>query len=160
MSIRQAGPADAAILARLHGGSFDDGWSESDFRTWLARSDALAVIASRTLASREWEAVAFGLALASGDDGELLTIAARSDQRRKGLGRSILQELDAEAKKRGLKRWVLEVARNNTSALGLYKSAGFVEIGVRKAYYPQQEGWVDALVLSRPVGLVSGHGVA
>jgi len=160
MSIRLAGPADAAVLARLHGGSFDAGWSEPDFRTWLTRPGAFAVIASRAPASREWEAVAFGLALVAGDDGELLTIAARPDCRREGLGRSVLQELDAEAKKRGLKRWVLEVAGNNAPALGFYKSAGFVEIGVRKAYYPQQEGRVDALVLSRPVGLVSGHGGA
>jgi tRNA threonylcarbamoyladenosine biosynthesis protein TsaB len=77
--------------------------------------------------------------------------------RRAGWGRQIFHALDAEALNRGLERWVLEVARNNLPAIGLYKSAGFVEIGVRKAYYRTRDGRVDALVMSRKVGPVSGH---
>jgi ribosomal-protein-alanine N-acetyltransferase len=153
--IRLAVLTDASELARLHAGAFADGWSEGDFRVWLARPECFAMIAIR-----ERDAVAFGLALAAGYDGELLTIATRPDLRREGLGRSIFGALDAEAKERGLGRWVLEVARNNDPALGLYKSAGFVEIGVRKAYYFQVESRADALVLSRPVGLAGGHGAA
>lgn len=152
MTVRLAAPVDAVALARLHGASFEDGWSEADFRTWLARAESFAAICPR-----ERDAVAFGLALSAGDDAELLTIAVAEQQRRTGLGRIILGALDAEAKKRGLTRWVLEVARNNASAIGLYKSAGFVEIGVRTAYYRTKEGRVDALVLSARVGLVSGH---
>jgi ribosomal-protein-alanine N-acetyltransferase len=151
-SVRPAAPGDAAVLSRLHTASFDDGWSEADFVTWLNRKEAFAV-----LASREREAVAFGLALAAGDDAELLAIATSSSRRRSGLGREIFHALDAEAQYRSLKRWVLEVARNNLPALGFYKSEGFVEIGVRTDYYRTREGRVDALVLSLPVGLVSGH---
>lgn len=149
---RLAGPADAAVLSRLHAASFDEGWSEADFATWLGRKEAFAM-----LASREREAVAFGLALAAGDDAELLAIATAPDQRRAGLGGMIFHALDAEARSRSLKRWVLEVARNNLSGLALYKSEGFMEIGVRTAYYRQKGGRADALVLSRPVGLVGGH---
>ena len=152
MTVRLASSGDAARLSALHSASFRDGWSESDFRTWLLRPEAIAVIASR-----ERDAVAFGLALAAGDDAELLTIATAPPVRRQGAGREILHALDAEARDRGLHRWVLEVARNNAAAIGLYKSSGFVEIGVRKAYYPQGERREDALVLSRPVGLVGGH---
>jgi ribosomal-protein-alanine N-acetyltransferase len=157
MSVRLAAVADAAELSGLHRASFDDGWSEADFRTWLSRPEGFAVLAMRANAKREWEAVAFGLALAAGDDAELLTIATRPDRRRAGLGREVFRALDADAKKRGLKRWVLEVARNNRPACRLYESEGFVEIAIRKAYYPQGEGRADALVLSRPVGLAGGH---
>jgi len=152
MTVRLASPADARTLSVLHCASFADGWSEPDFRIWLARPEAFA-----SLLIREREAVAFGLALSAGDDAELLTIATAASERRTGLGREALEALDSEAKRRGLTRWVLEVARNNVAALALYKSAGFVEIGIRKAYYSQSEGRVDALVLSRPVGLVGGH---
>lgn len=152
MTIRLAGLEDAADLARLHAASFEEGWSEGDFRTWLARAESFAAVAIR-----ERDAVAFGLALAAGDDAELLTIAVMSEHRRTGFGRNILDALDEEASCRGLKRWVLEVARNNLAACRLYKSAGFVEIGVRTAYYRMREGRADALVLSRPVGGVSGH---
>jgi ribosomal-protein-alanine N-acetyltransferase len=152
MTIRLASIEDARHLSILHCASFADGWSEADFRTWLSRPEGFACVAIR-----KREAVAFGLALATGDDAELLTIATAPPQRRTGLGKDLFHALDVEAKGRGLARWVLEVARNNAAALGFYKSAGFVEIGVRKAYYFQSEGRVDALVLSRPVGLVGGH---
>jgi [ribosomal protein S18]-alanine N-acetyltransferase len=157
VTVRLALTDDAARLSVLHGASFHDGWSEADFRTWLSRPEAFGVLAVPAAADREWEAVAFGLALAAGDDAELLTIATASGSRRRGLGREIFVALDAQARKRGLTRWVLEVARSNLAAIGLYKSSGFVEIAVRKAYYPQGEGREDALVLSRPVGLVGRH---
>lgn len=152
MSLRPAMPEDAVTLSRLHVASFDDGWSRDDFVTWLARAEAIAV-----LAGDEREPLAFGLALSAGADAELLTIATSPDQRRSGWGKRIFHALDAEAAKRGLERWVLEVARNNLPAIGLYKSAGFVEIAVRKAYYRTRDGRVDALVMSRKVGAAGGQ---
>lgn len=152
MTLRSATVADAAELSRLHTASFDEGWTRDDFATWLARPEAMAA-----LAFREREAVAFGLALVAGDDAELLTIATDPAARKCGLGRQIFRALDAEALNRGLERWVLEVARNNLPAIGLYKSEGFVEIGVRKAYYKSGAGRVDALVMSRGVGPGGGQ---
>lgn len=151
MSLRPANPADAATLSRLHTASFDDGWTTDDFVTWLSRAEAFAVIAG------EGDGAAFGLALMAGADAELLTIATDPLQRRSGWGRRIFRALDAEAQNRGLERWVLEVARNNLPAIGLYKSAGFMEIGLRKAYYRTRDGREDALVMSRKVGPVSGQ---
>lgn len=151
MSVRRAVHADAAALSMIHGQSFDDGWTTADFEIWLARPEAIAMVAYATSAS------AFGLALEAGADAELLTIATDPARRQTGLGRQVFHALDAEARIRGLERWVLEVARNNLPAIGLYKSSGFVEIGVRKAYYRTRDGRVDALVMSRKVGSVCGH---
>lgn len=148
--IRAATPADAAQLSAIHHASFADGWSEADMAVWLARPEAFAV-----MATRDRLAIAFGLALTAGDDAELLSIATLPEARRAGLGRKILAALDAQAAERGLKRFVFEAARNNLPALGLYLSSGFVEIAVRKAYYPGPEGRVDALVLAAPVGRAS-----
>lgn len=146
MSLRPAVISDAADLSRLHAAAFDDGWSKDDFATWLARAEAMTIVGG------DRDAVAFGLALAAGADAELLTIATGQDQRRAGWGRRIFEALDTEAVNRGLERWVLEVACNNLPAIGLYRSSGFVEIGVRKAYYRTRDGRVDALVMSRKVG--------
>lgn len=155
MTIRPATVADAAELSRLHTASFEDGWTRDDFATWLARPEAMAV-----LAFREREAVAFGLALTAGADADLLTIATDPAARQQGLGRQVFHALDADALNRGLERWVLEAARNNLPAIGLYKSEGFVEIGVRKAYYNTSHGRVDALVMSRRVGPGGGQDAA
>ena len=152
MTIRPARPADAADLSGIHTASFEDGWSEQDFATWLARAAGIGMVAVR-----ERETVAFGLALEAGADAELLTIATHPAQRRSGWGGQIFRALDAEASARGLERWILEVARNNVAAQRLYRSHGFVEIGVRKAYYKAGDGRVDALVMSRRVGPQGGQ---
>lgn len=145
--VRLAGLEDAADLARIHATGFDEPWPETDFRDWLSRPLAFAVVAAS-----ERDAVAFGLVSVSGDDAELLTIATLPAARGAGAGKSVLQALDAEAARRGLARWVLEVARNNLAAIALYRSQGFVEIAVRPKYYRQAQGRVDALVMARPVG--------
>ena len=155
MTIRLATPEDAAQLSRLHTASFDDGWTSQDFATWLARTESMAVVADS-----EREPVAFGLALAVGADVELLTIATDPAQRRSGWGGQIFRALDEAAHQRGLDRWILEVARNNVAAQGLYRSHGFVEIGVRKAYYKTSDGRVDAIVMSRRVGPACGQETA
>jgi ribosomal-protein-alanine N-acetyltransferase len=147
MTIRRATLADAADLSRIHAASFDDGWTIEDFTTWLSRPEGIAMIAPS-----EREPVAFGLALEAGADAELLSIATDPALRRGGWGRQIFRALDEEALARGLERWILEVARNNVAAQGLYRSHGFVEIGVRKAYYKTSDGRVDAIVMSRRVG--------
>ncbi len=155
MSVRTAVAGDAAALALLHGASFREGWTRDDFTTWLGRAQAICVVAEQG-----GEVVAFGLALVSGNDAELLTIASAPALRGRGLGRAIMHGLQEAAAGRGLDRWILEVARNNLPALGLYKSEGFVEIGVRKAYYPGETGRIDALVMSRPVSPAGGQGRA
>jgi ribosomal-protein-alanine N-acetyltransferase len=161
IDIRRATPEDAAVLSRIHASSFDDGWSEADFATWLSRNEGFAILACE----REREAIAFGLALAAGEDAELLSIAVAPGARQRGLGGRIFAALDIEAMNRHLKRWVLEVAHNNLAAIALYESSGFVEIGRRKDYYRQATGRADARVMSRPVGdparqTPGGHGRA
>ncbi len=151
---RLAAPDDAALLEQIHAQAFDRPWARSDFDTWLTRNEAITV-----LAEAEAQAVAFGLVLRAGEDMELLTIATIPAHRRHGAARLVLENLDVEAAKTGAKRWVLEVARNNTSALKLYNGLGFVEIGVRKGYYPQEDDRVDALVLVAPVGSLAGQRV-
>jgi ribosomal-protein-alanine N-acetyltransferase len=155
MSVRAALAADAGELSRLHTASFREGWTRDDFTTWLARDEAIAVVAEEG-----GVVVSFGLALAAGADAELLTIATAPDLRGKGWGRRIMRALDEEAVRLGLQRWILEVARNNLPAFQLYSSEGFVEIGVRKAYYPSETGRIDALVMSRPVASAGGQGRA
>lgn len=152
MIIRAATVSDAAALSALHAGSFEDGWSEADFATWLSRTEAFACVVEV-----EAKLHALGLALEAGADAELLTIATAPQTRRAGLGRLIFQALNIEARNRALERWVLEVANNNLPAIQLYKTSGFMEIGLRKAYYNTRNGRADALVMARKVGPDGGQ---
>ncbi|MEQ8952971.1 MAG: ribosomal-protein-alanine N-acetyltransferase, partial [Gammaproteobacteria bacterium] len=47
----------------------------------------------------------------------------------------------------------LEVRPSNNSAIALYKSMGFVQIGQRKNYYPGVNGREDAILMSRTLPL-------
>jgi ribosomal-protein-alanine N-acetyltransferase len=44
---------------------------------------------------------------------------------------------------------LLEVRRSNTVAQKLYHSEGFHELGIRKGYYPTNEGREDAIILAK-----------
>lgn len=67
------------------------------------------------------------------DAGEILLIGVSPEERRKGIGRMITDELLSWAN-RG-ENIFLEVREGNTAARKLYESAGFAEIARRKRYY-------------------------
>ncbi len=66
---------------------------------------------------------------------ELLTLAVTPHEQGKGHGFDLLKSFIARVKEKGGKSIFLEVAKNNTSALHLYKKAGFKRVGLRPAYY-------------------------
>jgi len=66
------------------------------------------------------------------DEMEILNVATNPEIRRQGVGSALLQAL---LKLPGAAVF-LEVRESNLAARGLYKSAGFVEAGTRKNYYP------------------------
>jgi [ribosomal protein S18]-alanine N-acetyltransferase len=92
---------------------------------------------------------AYAITMNLPDEIHLLNISVASNFQRKGLGRAFLRWLIARARTAELTGMLLEVRPSNLSAIALYRSEGFTQIGLRKGYYPylnnQRE---DALVLS------------
>ena len=82
------------------------------------------------------------------DEAELLTLAVAAAHQRKGLGRAMLEILLALAAEKRLLRVFLEVRESNLAAIGLYRSAGFREVGVRRGYYHNAAGSEDARVMA------------
>lgn len=87
-----------------------------------------------------------GLA-AFGDEAHVMTIGTDPALQARGVGRTMLRALLAEAERRGARQVILEVRVDNVPAIALYESEGFVTVGVRRRYY-QPEG-VDAAVMIR-----------
>ena len=85
------------------------------------------------------------LAPPDGGQGDIQTIAVAESDRRGGLGRTLIQSLVAEARKRGASRVFLEVRADNGGARHLYETLGFVAIAERPGYY--QPDNVDAIVM-------------
>ncbi len=82
------------------------------------------------------------------DEMQLLDISIAAAHQRKGLGRKLLGEAMEMARGMNMRRMLLEVRSSNTAALGLYRAAGFREIGLRRGYYPSAaNGREDAIVM-------------
>ena len=74
-------------------------------------------------------------------------LAVRRDHQRRGVGRTLLEALLAEAEGRGAGRVLLEVAVDNAQAQRLYAAYGFEPVGIRRGYY--QPSNTDAVVMLR-----------
>lgn len=66
---------------------------------------------------------------------DIHNIAVHKDFRRRGLGRSLLENVIVEARSHASSRITLEVRKSNMVAQKLYESVGFDFSGVRKGYY-------------------------
>ncbi|SHE90139.1 ribosomal-protein-alanine N-acetyltransferase [Loktanella atrilutea] len=132
-------PTDLAATHRL-AFTLDRPWSAVEFADLLAQR---SVILCGTPESFVLGRVAF-------DEAEVLTLATRPDQRRRGLARAALDDFHDRAARAGALSVFLEVAADNAAAIALYRACDFSTVGRRRAYYAREDGpAADALVMRR-----------
>ena len=127
--------ADAARCAELEAQLFpgDDPWPEAAFLREIAAQHN-HYLAARTVADGSLVGYA-GIARLGRKppfEYEVHTIGVDSAYQGRGIGRRLLVELLNFAAG-GVVH--LEVRTDNTSAIGLYRSLGFVNVGLRRRYY-------------------------
>ena len=91
--------------------------------------------------------VGFGVVGVAGEAAEIESLVVVEAARRQGIGRRLCEELMRWARTHASRRAVLEVRVSNRAARALYKSLGFREIAVRRAYYREPEE--DGLMMAR-----------
>ncbi len=79
---------------------------------------------------------------------KLAEIEREAARQSTGLGDLILAHLLKQLVDSGVERCLLDVPCSNEVACALYRKAGFVDDGVRKDYYPTNNGREDALLMS------------
>ena len=90
------------------------------------------------------------------DELHLLNITVSPKLRRLGIGIKMMNAIEGVAAQQNMPRIILEVRPSNESALQLYRSLGYEQIGLRKSYYPVDviNGLrEDALVLAKSIKL-------
>ena len=118
---------------------------------------------SRVWVAREAESegraiVAFVVAWHVSDELHVLNVATRSDRRRRGIGRAVLEEAVSYGRRNAVKHVLLEVRRSNRPAIAMYRGLGFFAMGVRARYYPDDEDAVEmVLTLDPETGAVVPH---
>lgn len=83
------------------------------------------------------------------DEMHVMTIAVRPERRRRGLARALIRAALADPASACARRVYLEVRPSNTGARALYGSLGFVETGLRPAYYGDEDALLMTLDLLR-----------
>jgi ribosomal-protein-alanine N-acetyltransferase len=127
-----------------------EAWSAGSYRSEIADTRSRYYVAAEDGDGRllGWAGV-----LVIGSAAEILTVGVVPEARRRGIARTLLADLLAEAVRRGAREAFLEVRVDNVAARELYRSEGFAEVGIRRGYYGA--GLVDGVTMRR--SLVSEH---
>jgi ribosomal-protein-alanine N-acetyltransferase len=85
------------------------------------------------------------------DELHLLNITVSPKLRRLGIGAKMMNAIEGVAAQQKMPRIILEVRPSNISALQLYQTLEYEQIGLRKNYYPvdsasglREDAWVFA----------------
>jgi ribosomal-protein-alanine N-acetyltransferase len=140
ITIRPMLPDDVPAVAALERDSYPYPWSEGIFR------DCLRVgYLCRTVMLGD-ELVGYGILSCGAGEAHVLNICVRETLRFRGIGRQLLEYLLNAAVEAGAAEAFLEVRPSNLSAIRLYQSMGFQQIGLRRGYYQAKQGREDAAV--------------
>jgi [ribosomal protein S18]-alanine N-acetyltransferase len=141
------GALDLDRAEALHGESFvplgERAWTRLDLAGLLASPGVAGL-----LLQVDGRDAGFALCRVAADESELLTIAVRPGERRRGAGRRLLTAVIDRVREAGAQTLFLEVGADNPAAQALYETLGFQVIGTRTAYYRRGEGPpADALIM-------------
>lgn len=143
MILRDMTEADLESVLRIEREVHAHPWTPGNF------SDALRSGYLCKVHEAEQGMLGYAVLMLAVDEAELLDIAIAARQQRRGLGRQLLEQMLELARRRGMRRMVLEVRASNAAAIGLYRKAGFTDIGLRRDYYPAANGREDAILMGR-----------
>ena len=118
-------------------------WTDGIFRDCLRAGYCCWVLEA------DGRMVGHGVLSVAVGEAHVLNICVHPDWQGRGLGRRILERMLRLARQHEADTAFLEVRVSNTVAQRLYESAGFNEIGLRRGYYPADNGREDAVVYAK-----------
>lgn len=123
---------DLAAVSMLDSVCQPHPWGPANFQGELLRGESSF---DRVLEDPKVGLVGYVCAWMVADELHIGNIGVDPEIRRKGLARGMMSEAHDWARHRGAKFAHLEVRAGNASAIALYESLGYRRVGVRKAYY-------------------------
>lgn len=131
---------DAEFIAEIEKNCFSTPWTAEQVKS----SDDSNVF---FLARVEEKVVGYGGMYSVLDEGYVTNIGVLPAYRRRGIGARLLNQLVEYSKEKKLAFLSLEVRISNSTAIELYKSFDFKEVGKRKNFYHAPKE--DALIMTR-----------
>ncbi|MGK2952446.1 MAG: ribosomal protein S18-alanine N-acetyltransferase [Thiobacillus sp.] len=141
--LRPMTEADLPRIHRIELASYEYPWTPGNF------ADSLRAGYSMWVREAEGEVIGYYTLMAAAGEAHLLNLTIAPMWRRHGLGRDLLDHCLTRACDHRAESLFLEVRTSNTAAIALYHSSGFVDLAVRRAYYPARDGREDALIMKK-----------
>ncbi len=141
---------DVDTVATIEASAYSFPWTRGNF------IDSLAAGYAAELLEADGQPIGYFIAMAGVDELHLLNITVAPAHQEQGCGNLLLDRVQALACQLSLPRLLLEVRGSNERARSLYRRRGFVDVGLRRGYYPAAQGREDALVMSLDLDLSAG----
>jgi ribosomal-protein-alanine N-acetyltransferase len=127
-------------------------WSHTDYVDELARPDSVMLMAS--VADHDCAGFLVGRVIpgktANANDAEIYNIGVRTSLQGKGIGSRLMNELFSICSRDRIENIWLDVRQSNEQAISFYRSFGFTQTAVRRAFYrdPAEDGIIMAVRIS------------
>ena len=139
--------SDIEQVVSIENDAFPFPWTRGNFLDSLASGYPAWV-----MRAHDGRLAGYFLLMNAVDELHILNITVRPDLQGTGLGRVLLNKGVALARAENMQSVLLEVRPSNQRALDVYRHVGFVQIGVRKNYYPAgAAAREDAIVMRLPL---------
>lgn len=139
--MRAMSASDLDAIMAIERVNFPFPWSEGNFKDSINSGYVCLVMEQAN------QVVGYAVLMMVLDEAHLLNISVAKTYQGKGWGRYLLVHMMDVGREKGGLNMFLEVRPSNHSALGLYESMGFNEMGVRPGYYPAHNGREDAVLM-------------
>ena len=141
VSFREMQASDLDAVMQIEKVNFPFPWTVGNFKDSISSGYTCLVLeAGSTI-------IGYAVLMMVLDEAHLLNISVAPSHKRQGLGRYLLDYMMQIGREKGGLNMFLEVRPSNTSAITLYESIGFNEMGVRPSYYPAHNGREDAVLM-------------
>ena len=139
--IRPMSENDVSEVIAVERASYQFPWSEGIFRDCLRVGYVCRVVTVNDAI------IGYGVMSVGAGEAHILNLCIGDAYRCRGVGRRLLTYLIDRGAAAGMSEAFLEVRPSNTSAIRLYLSVGFEQVGMRRGYYQAVGGREDAAVL-------------
>jgi [ribosomal protein S18]-alanine N-acetyltransferase len=139
--IRPMSENDVSEVIAVERASYQFPWSEGIFRDCLRVGYVCRVVTVGDAI------IGYGVMSVGAGEAHILNLCIGDLYRCRGVGRRLLTYLVDRGAAAGMSEAFLEVRPSNTSAIRLYLSVGFEQVGMRRGYYQAVGGREDAAVL-------------
>jgi ribosomal-protein-alanine N-acetyltransferase len=139
--LRPMTASDLDAIMAIERVNFPFPWTEGNFKDSMNSGYMCLVM------EQGKELIGYAVLMMVLDEAHLLNISVAKSYQGQGWGRYLLVQMMEIGREKGGLNMFLEVRPSNRSALGLYESMGFNEMGIRPGYYPAHNGREDAVLM-------------